>query len=335
MSSVLPSNFDPDAEPTADGIYGLPTAPGEAALVLMPVPWEATVSFRGGTSRAPHAIMAASRQVELFDVEMGRPFEQGIAMLPPNAELERLHEVALTSRESGEPAQLDQACERMAEIVENDTRAYRARGKIVGVIGGEHSVCVGAIKALAHECDQLSILQIDAHADLRESYQGLAWSHACTAARILRLVPNTSRLVQVGVRDVCPAEVERIASDARIETFFDSGLSASAEGEAALCDVVDALTECVWVSCDIDGLDPSLCPNTGTPVPGGLTWRELTGLLRQLVQSGRQVVGFDVCEVSPGTDDSNEKDSWDAVVGARVIHKLCGWALATREVARR
>ncbi len=329
MSNTLPQDFDPDCEPTSDGVFGLPTLPDDAALVLIPAPWEATVSYRGGTSRAPAAIRSASRQVEIFDAENGRPYEHGIAMTVANPALQTIHNSAVAARRAGDTAHVDQLCAEMSRLIEQETRDWYAKGKLAGVIGGEHSVCVGAIRAAADEYGELSVLQVDAHADLRTTYQGLRWNHACTASSILRCVPGIVLLSQVGVRDLCPGEADRIRNDTRIETVCDWQLHSSEHVNAAFLDVVDGLSRNVWITFDIDGLDPSLCPNTGTPVPGGLSWREVTSLIRHLGESGRRIVGFDLCEVSPGDDVHAPGDNWDAIVGARILYKLCGWCLRT------
>jgi len=204
-------------------------------------------------------------------------------------------------------------------------------------------VPLGAIVEHAARFPGMGILHIDAHADLRVAYQGFVQSHASIMHNVLEAVPSLARLVQVGIRDLCEAEAERIAgSNGRIRTFFDSELSAQKhEGTpfTQLCEkIVGELPPQVYVSFDIDGLDPALCPHTGTPVPGGLSFAEIVTLLRTLVRSGRRIVGFDLCEVAPApaprrraSEASHEPpDEWDASVGARVLYKLIGFALVSQ-----
>ncbi|HLQ37320.1 MAG TPA: arginase family protein, partial [Planctomycetota bacterium] len=205
-------------------------------------------------------------------------------------------------------------------------QAQLRRGKLPGVVGGDHSVPYGAIQAVAEHCGELGILHVDAHADLRPSYEGFRWSHASIMDNVLRGIPQVRRIVQVGVRDFSAVELEAISGAAgRVVTHFDQEWRRRGfcgESYDALCrEAVAALPEQVYVSFDIDGLDRSLCPNTGTPVPGGLAFAEACHLLATVVQSGRRIVGFDLVETAPGDDQ------WDANVGARMLYKLCGFAL--------
>jgi agmatinase len=197
------------------------------------------------------------------------------------------------------------------------------------VLGGDHSVPFGAILAYAETHPNLGILHLDAHADLREAYEGFTWSHASIFHNVITTVGGVDRLVQVGVRDLSNAESAMIDnSQGRIVTFFDSDLAARKEEGATWAEIADeivaALPRDVYLSWDIDGLDPTLCPSTGTPVPGGLSWNEAIGLLRALRRNGKRIVGLDLCEVSPGETE------WDANVGARLLYKMIGFALLTQ-----
>ncbi|MBA3542392.1 MAG: arginase family protein, partial [Deltaproteobacteria bacterium] len=201
---------------------------------------------------------------------------------------------------------------------------------LVGVVGGDHSVPFGAIRQLAAEHGEIGILHIDAHADLRHAYEGFEWSHASIMRNVMDRVPQVTQLVQVGIRDVSRGEMEfATASAGRITVHFDQQLAERKhEGEswsAIMNSIVDSLPPKIWVSFDIDGLDPSLCPSTGTPVPGGLLFHEAAALLKRAAQRC-QIVGFDLNEVAPGP----EGDEWNGNVGARLLYKLCGWALKTR-----
>lgn len=338
--------FDPSGPAVHDGVYGLPHTPEEAALVLIPVPWEPTTSYLRGTAKGPAAMREASKQVELFDRALvdtplrGRPYERGLAMLPEdpeitawNAEATQAADLVIDAATRGLEAPreaLARVNERSAALdarVHAIASAWLAKGKRVGTLGGDHSSPFGAIRAHVERFPELGVLHVDAHADLRVAYEGFEGSHASILHNVMARLP-VRRLVQVGLRDVCEEEVEAIArSDGRIRAFFDADVRARLfDGEpwAKVADeIVGALPGDVYVTFDIDGLEPALCPHTGTPVPGGLTWREATDLLDRIRRSGRRVVGFDVTEVAPGPDG----DEWDANVGARLVYRLAGLAL--------
>lgn len=341
--STTPS-FDPNAPALeGSGIYGLPHAPEDAAVVLIPVPWDATTSYRAGTAGGPAAILAASAQVDLYDVETGRPYQAGIAMLDEPAQVRAWNAEARAAAEpiiarggviDGDPT-LARALARVNALglelnawVRAETERWLAQGKLVGVVGGDHSVPYGAIQAIAARHPGLGVLHVDAHADLRDAYEGFTHSHASIMHNVIADVPGVARLVQVGVRDLGDAEVAQIeGSGGRIVTHFDAVLKARAcEGEpwAAQCArILGDLPPEVYLSFDVDGLDPVLCPHTGTPVPGGLSFAEATYLIGAVVKSGRRLVGFDLNEVAPGPDG----DEWDANVGARLLYKMIGWSL--------
>lgn len=331
------STFDPNAASTADsGIFGLPHGPDEARTLLVSVPFEATTSYGGGTAEGPSAILSASRQVDLFDIEVGKPYEAGIAMLEiPEAVRALNREAAALARpiidrggvdEQSALPRVDALCERMNAWVKETVAQGLAAGKTVGTLGGDHSVAFGAIAAHAERFPGMGICHVDAHADLRRAYEGFTWSHASIFHNVMERIPEVSRLVQVGIRDLCEEEHTRIVeSDGRIRTHFDALLSARRfEGEtwaAQASRIVSDLPAQVYFSIDIDGLEPTLCPHTGTPVPGGLGFAQLTALFAAVVRSGRRIVGFDLTEVAPGPDG----DEWDGNVAARLLYKLIGW----------
>ncbi|MBS1590460.1 MAG: arginase family protein, partial [Bacteroidetes bacterium] len=203
-------------------------------------------------------------------------------------------------------------------------------GKKVGLIGGDHSTPLGFIKALSEVHDSFGVLQVDAHADLRNAYEGFIYSHASIMYNVLHEFPQVSKLVQVGTRDYCDEEVEMIAqSNGRISTYFDHQIKERQfEGETwkSICEeIVSKLPQKVYISFDIDGLDPKLCPNTGTPVPGGFELEQVFYLFKTLIKSGRQLIGFDLNEVSTG---QNTGDCIDSIVGARALYKLCNFMMA-------
>jgi len=338
--------IDPNAAaPEGSGAFGLFDTPDSARVVLVPVPFEATTSYGGGTSGGPAAILAASRQVDLFDVETGKPYQAGIAMLPEPAEVrawdlaarQAAAHVIARGGTHGDPQLLaaartvDEYCARMNAHVRATADALIGRGKVVGTIGGDHSVSFGAIEAHARRFPDLGILHLDAHADLRQAFEGFEWSHASIMENVLRKIPGVVKLVQVGIRDVCEEEMGRIrGSRDRVVTFFDPDLAEARFGgetwRKQVEAIVAALPEAVYLSFDIDGLDPALCPHTGTAVPGGLSFPMACSLIAGVQRSGRRIVGFDLTEVAPGPAG----DEWDGNVGARLLYKMIGWTLKSQ-----
>ena len=335
--------FDPDAAAGAgSGIYGLPFTPEESRVVIVPVPYEATTSYGGGTSRGPAAVLEASRQVDLYDRETGRPYEQGIAMLDIPRNVARWNREAKTlakpviekggvvdQRTKTAAAKVNAIGERLNAWVYEQTASLLGAGKMAVTLGGDHAVPFGAIQAHAEKYPGLGILHLDAHADLRDAYEGFTWSHASIFHNVMTRLPQVGKLVQVGVRDLGSAESRMIEdSNGRIVTFFDADLAARREAGTSFAELADeivaTLPHFIYLSWDIDGLDPTLCPGTGTPVPGGLSWNDAIGLLRAIHRAKKRIVGLDLCEVSPGETE------WDANVGARLLYKMIGYALMSQ-----
>lgn len=351
------STFDPAAlnfnETRLEGqaMYGLPHTVDEAMVHIIPVPWEATASYRLGTAAAPSAALAHSEQVDLHDIESGDAWRCGIAMRGADPRLAEWNEAAVALSkpicEEGGPGedagmlaactQVDGLCEKMIDSVRTETLAVLRAGKIPGIFGGDHSVAYPAITAMCDCLDSsggdsgapgaaaLGVLHIDAHCDLRENFEGFKYSHAGVFRHVLQ-DRRIGKLVSVGLRDVCAAELQLLEQDSKAQAFFDADIAHRlAEGEnwGTICrEIVAALPQTVWVSWDIDGFDPVVCPATGTPVPGGLTWQQGMVLLRTLAHSGRKIVGFDLCEV-------NGLEEWDGIVAARLLYKLASWAIFT------
>ena len=325
-------DFDPDAAAgEGSGVYGLPFTAEESKVVIVPVPYEATTSYGGGTSKGPAAVFEASKQVDLYDQETGRPYAAGIAMLDIPRNVLRWNAAAKKLAHRNTRAAVEKVNaygERVNQWVYEQTSKWLDAGKMAVILGGDHSVPFGAIRAYAERYPGLGILHLDAHADLRDAYEGFTWSHASIFHNVMTKIDGVGRLVQVGVRDLGQAERAMIdASNGRIVTFYDAELAARKEEGvpfARLADeIVAALPEDVYLSWDIDGLDPTLCPGTGTPVPGGLSWNEAIGLLRALIRANKRIVGLDLNEVSPGETE------WDANVGARLLYKMIGFALSS------
>jgi agmatinase len=336
--------FDPNAAMIGGGIYGLPHTPDEAEVVLIPVPWEATVTWGTGTRNGPQAILDASRQIDLQDRETGTPYERGIAMLPipkdlaaKSDEARRLAEPVVAAGGPVNPElakaveRVDALCEEMNAWVYNQAEVWLEKGKLVGAVGGDHSIPYGLIRAMSERHPGMGILHFDAHADLRNAYEGFTWSHASIMYNVVERLPGVAHLVQVGIRDFSPGENELIEGYDRIQTFFEDDLRARLlDGEtfsSLASEIVAALPETVYVSFDIDGLDPKLCPHTGTPVPGGLAFAEATAVIRRVASSGRKIVGFDLNEVAP---DPRGESMWDGNVGAHLLYKMIGFGLMTR-----
>jgi agmatinase len=341
------ANFDPGAPASADdGIFGLPYSEKESALVLLPVPWEVTTSYGGGTSKGPAAILEASAQVDLYDFDVLRPYEPGIFMRPESKQLVAWNKQgkaaaqkaikAIAAGKKPDPKALKLANElgsKMNGWVYEQTKGLYAAGKLPGLVGGDHSTPYGAIKAAVEKHPGLGLLHFDAHHDTRDAYEGFTWSHASIFFNVMKDLP-VAKLTQVGIRDF--SEDERaFCKDLgpRCSVFYQGDLArrrfAGKPFDETAREIVDSLPQEVWVTFDIDGLDPRFCPGTGTPVPGGLDFEEANHILRQVALSGRKIVGFDLNEVSP-----KKGSEWDANVGARLLYKMCAWTLASQGKAR-
>ena len=336
------ASFDPNAPgDAAGGLFGLPFTPEEAQVVVVPVPWEVTVSYRAGTAEAPAAIHEASLQVDLYDPDLPNAWKLGLAMeeaddtiaaasrkMRPLAAdyigwLEEGQPEAGLQKHGGVPAQVTAEGEKMLKWLKNKTGALLDEGKSVVVLGGDHSTPLGYIQALAERHEEFAILQFDAHCDLRPAYEGFKYSHASIMHNALEL-PQVKKLVQVGIRDYCQQEAEFIEhSNGRVALFGQRFLSDEKYGKKSwkkVCGkIIAQLPPKIYISFDIDGLDPKLCPGTGTPVPGGLEYEEATYLLRAIVREGIQIIGCDLNEVGPGDSE------WNAIVGARLLYQLCNW----------
>jgi len=346
----MATQFDPNAPAQpGSGIFGLPYEEEEALVVLVPVPWEATTSYGGGASEGPTVILEASKQVDLYDLDVDKPYAAGVHMLaePPNVlawnqEGKALAEKVVEAGGAGENAELLAAVTRVNalsarvnEWVEHETSRLLGAKKIVGVIGGDHSVPYGALRALAaHRKDaSFGVLHFDAHSDTRKAYEGFTHSHASIMRNVLEDVRAVTKLVQVGIRDVCEEEIDYVRSlGERVDVFFDRDVARRRlDGEKFMTiarEIAHALPSEIWVSFDIDGLDPRYCPHTGTPVPGGLDLHEAIAVIREVVTAGKKIIGFDLNEVAPNPKDPD--DEWDGNVGARLLYKLIAFTVASQ-----
>ena len=319
-------------------IFALPFDDDTAELIIIPAAWDVTVSYGQGTVEGPSQIIEASYQIDYYNHLFNGFWKKGIYSLPVDEnwykkakELRESSNKYISALENGQDTNsfkgtlslINEECRNFLDFIRHKALYHLEQGKKVAMIGGDHSTTLAMIEALSHEYESFGILQIDAHADLRKSYEGFDYSHASVMYNALE-VSQVKKLVQVGIRDICDEEVTLIKSNPeKIHTYYDQVLKqAIFEGESwrKIClEIIDRLPEFVYISFDIDGLDPKLCPNTGTPVPGGLEFEEACYLVEQLAISGRKIIGFDVVEVSNGLNGD-----WDANVGMRLIYRLCG-----------
>jgi agmatinase len=331
------ANYDPSDVGRVNGnLFGLPFDYESAQIIIFGVPWEVTVSYNPGTAAAPQRILDASPQLDLYDFDRPDGWKRGIYMPPIDPDLVtknnyyRHQATQIIDRlEQGksiadEPdltpilAEIDRAGADLNQWLFDRCQSALAAGKKVGVIGGDHSVPLGYMQALANHHPDFGILHIDAHSDLRDAYEGFEYSHASIMFNALK-IPQISKLVQVGIRDVSQVEIEFIAtSQGRAIAYYDSlikqQLYAGKTWLSICADAIANLPQKVYISFDVDGLDPKLCPQTGTPVPGGLELEQAFCLCREVIRSGREIIGFDLCEVGDA--------EWDGNVGARIVYKL-------------
>ncbi|MCY3693035.1 MAG: agmatinase [Chloroflexota bacterium] len=262
-----------------------------ASAVLIPVPIDSTTSFRSGARYGPAAIIAASSGLEDYDLELGIDV----------AEL-GIHTAPALEPHVGDPQQ-------MTMRVRQAVTYYQSQDKLTGVIGGDHSAAIGSALACLDKYPELSVLYIDAHADLRDEYQGTAWGHGSAARRISERCPVSL----VGVRTLALEERDFI-DHAGIRVCYWP------PGDGCVGDIIAGLGPQVYVSVDLDALDPSEMAAVGTPEPGGMRWSELVGLLKQVAEQ-RRVVGFDVCELAP-----NEGPAANSYTAAKLVYKLIAYA---------
>lgn len=261
----------------------------DAAIIVLPVPFDKTATWIKGSEKGPEAIIRASSQVERYDIETrSEVYKQGIHTAQPVKE---------------------ETSESMIDTVFTQVSSFLQKGKFVVTIGGEHSVSLGAVKAYGDHVTMLSVLHIDAHADRRDSYEGSRYNHACVAARLKEM---TDTIVSVGIRSMDSCELECIAGDA---VFYAHEVVRS---DKYVEKAAQSLTENVYVTLDLDVFDPSIMPSTGTPEPGGLSWYQVIGLLRA-VSEQKTIVGFDITELCPGENKAPD------FLAAKLIYKFLSY----------
>ncbi len=276
-----------------------------ARYVLVPEPYDRTVTYRKGSSRGPQAILEASTQLEHWDEETGtEAWKEGI--------------------HTADPVTTSEAPDVLANLLEPKWREYLDGGRrVVGGLGGEHSVTLGPVRATASVYPDLAILHVDAHADVREGFGGTEYGHGCIFRKICEYAPVT----QVGIRSASPGEAEFLRGNKRIRTFWAHQLRKAPSRAAWIEQVMSSLGEPgrpVFFTIDVDGLDPGIMPGTGTPEPGGLSWADITELAMAATQRF-DVVAFDIVEVMP------EKDRiLSEFCAARLTYKLLNYIEAAR-----
>lgn len=345
------SQFDPNTVGNPNNnIFGLPFSEEDARLIILPVPWEVTVSYNAGTARAPEHVFNAGIQVDLFDPEIKDAWKQGFFMRPLDKKilvksdyLRKEAELYINFISEGEIVKDNKfMCKTLKEVnagsvymnewVFQQTKELLDAGKLVGLLGGDHSTPLGYFKAIAEKHGDFGILQVDAHCDLRKAYEDFNYSHASIMYNALEEIPQLKKLVQIGIRDFCEEEWEYIQkNNHRVVTYLDKEIAERLyEGQTwqiLVNEMIAHLPEKVYISFDIDGLDPKLCPHTGTPVQGGFQTGQVFYLFKKLLESGRHLLGFDLNEVGVSNDQ------WDENVGARCLFKLCNLLVASNPVS--
>ncbi len=341
-------NFDPNGVGVNNGAYfSMPFTVDNAKLVLVSAPWDVTVSYGSGTAIAPDAIIEASMQLDFYDSSAVDAWREGIATAEIDYSIlemsQRLRSDArrvIDHLEEGGDIddesiakhlkKVNNGSEELNFIIYNQCKGLLDSGKIVGLVGGDHSTPYGAIKAQVERGSEFGILHIDAHCDLRERYEGFNFSHASIMYNVLRDFQSVTKIVQVGVRDYCDDELALATESSRVESFDDYALAkarfAGKSWHEQCQEIVTCLPQDVYISFDIDGLSMSYCPNTGTPVSGGMSFNEALYLLECVTASGRRIIGFDLVEVAP-----HPKHRVDAIVGARMLYKLCGQTILSNK----
>ena len=332
--------FNPNKAVMANGnIFGFPGKEEDANIIIIPVPWDATVSYGKGTHFAPQAILKASTQLEFFHHDVENAFETNVFMTEVSSEWKKINnscsekstEYFRYFEEEGEEKALGYFKNEIDNI--NHTQNVLAKNlkercsslldqnKIVGVLGGEHSVPLGLIQAINDQYDDFGVLHIDAHAGLKDSYLGFEQSHASIMRNVLESCPNMSKLIQIGVRELSEEEFSFSKEEARIKTYYDWDLKNDVlKGESWLDiikKIIDEMPKNIYISFDITGLKPYLCPNASTSMAGGIELNEIQLLFAQIINTDKNIIGFDLCEVSPNMDNDI-----DAYYGAKALWEL-------------
>jgi agmatinase len=334
--------FNPNGITRPNGnFFGFPYPWQDSAIVFFPVPWDATTSYGDGACNGPQSMIDASVQLDFYDPTVPQAWQIGHGTYPLSPDwlgknlttraiakelIQALEQDPAVTDEPKFKQQLElvnQASGELNHYVYQQCQQFLQADQLVVLVGGDHSCPLGFIQALTETYEGFGILHIDAHCDLRKAYEGFIYSHASVMYNVLQLPHHDriQRIVQVCIRDYCLEEIELIDHDPRLVLVSDRELKHNqyqGQSWAEQCEtILKHLPPLVYVSFDIDGLDPRFCPHTGTPVPGGLEFDQALFLIEMVVNSGRKIIGFDLCEVAPGPTEE-----WDANVGARILYRL-------------
>ncbi len=267
----------------------------DAQVVLIPVPYDGTSSWVKGADKGPEAFLHASENMELYDIEtQSEVYKKGVYLAPAVSE--------------------NSSPEKMVQAVHKTTKSYLQQDKFVTLFGGEHSISIGSIRAFNEHFEDLTVVQIDAHADLRPTYEGSTCNHACA----LHEASKNTNLIQVGIRSMDSSEVEHMDEG---RTYFAHDLY-----DEWMDDAIGQMTPNVFITIDLDAFDPSILPSTGTPEPGGLFWYETLDFLKMIFKK-KNVVGFDIVELCP-----NESEKSSDFLAAKLYYKMLSYKFYTNRI---
>ena len=320
------------------GVFGFNSTFDNSSIILIPAEWEVTSSYYSGASNAPKSINHASKQIDFGQFNQINLNQYGVCMLDFDAEWTIKHSIlkskalsVIQSLNNGgiinqgdalyrDIQHINKGCHDFLSNLEDVITLNLELNKFVGLVGGDHSISIGYLNALSKRYDSFGVLHIDAHMDLRESYQGFDYSHASVMHHALSL-PQISSITQLGIRDFSDDELKIVESNqTRFSSFYDKDIQAQLFNGISwhdiCCSILDSLPKTLYISFDIDGLEQHYCPNTGTPVPGGLSFAQIDYFLCLLKQSDKLIIGFDLVEVC---DDDRH---WGPNIASRLLYRL-------------
>lgn len=341
--------FDPSAPALSENVFGLPHSYQDSQVVIIPVPWEVTVSFNEGTALGPKKVLEASYQVDLYDADVKDAWKVGVYM---DAYDEKIYKQSkalrakakkyidaiisgkkLSKQHLKDLAEINQACLNIKQWLYKKSKKTLSENKIPVSLGGDHSTPLGLIEAISEKYNDFSVLHIDAHFDLRKAYEGFTYSHASIMHNVSK-IKNLKKIVHVGIRDYCEEEVLEVQKNKKSVVFYDHEIKDKlyqGKNWDQICEkIISSLSsENIFISFDIDGLDPKLCPGTGTPVAGGFEFHQAIYLIKKLVAAKKKIISFDLNEVA-----SHSQDNFDGNVGARLLYKLCNLMAKSQGIAK-
>jgi agmatinase len=339
--------FDPEGTFSKDSsIFGMPQNKA-AKLHLLPAAWEPTTSFKKGTVNGPKALFEATKQMDLYHPYFKKIYEKGIYWNDGLLEITEILNNSATSYaekvikdiescKGSKTSDLNFAnisSDKFNNLIYQMSSEAINKNQVVGLVGGDHSCPFGLIKALNEnykEENSFAIVHIDAHFDFREAYQGFQHSHASIMHNVKTKIGNPPQIFQLGIRDFCESELKFANENATylLDQEMQTKLFSGKSFNQILESLFNELPENIYISFDIDGLSPEYCPNTGTPVPGGLSYNQATHMVEWLHGKGHKLIGFDLVEISPDTKQ-NPGEGLDEVIGSRILYALSCFALAS------